>query len=346
MKMKTLITAMITVSLFLSFCEKNPFKGDEELKTEKQVFVLNGNARTVSVIDPNSGDVTNDVFTTGDIPNKILFNSKFIIVINSGTNSITIANRNNFKEVENIILGENLNPWSGYVYYDSILFVTNYADNSFSVINLNSKQSITKVPCGRNPEGIYVSDNRIYITTVNFNLNDFSYGNGYLYVYSVDDYSLIDSVEVGINPQDIEIGKDNKLHILCTGDYSSTFGSITVVNPYTLKVDTVLNIGSSPGSFCVCDDGVAYLAAGGWEYSGDENGYIYSYNTYTYEIYHNDKNPILTHRGVMDIAVDSEGVIYAACFEEDYVDIIKNGTVSSYLVGDGPTSLVVIEEEK
>ena len=311
----------------------------------QEVFVLNGLGRTVSRINMESGEVENNIFTTGDIPNSILSNSNWVIVVNSGTHSLTLGDRSNFSKTENIILGENLNPWDGFVYNDSIVFITNWSDNSIYAVNLNKKTVAAKINTGKNPEGIIVDTDKIFVTTVNYNTSTWTYGKGYVYVYSITDYSLIDSIEVGINPQAIAKGLDGKLHILCTGDYFQTFGQVFILDPVSLKKDTTLYFGGSPGSIAVSSNGVAYIAAGGWEYAGDTYGYIYKYDTKSHEIYRNHENPIKTHRGVMDIAVDADGNFYAACFEEDYVDVGRDSVEKSFLVGDGPQSIIVINEE-
>lgn len=315
------------------------------LLISQEIFVLNGLGRTVSRIDVESGEVENNIFTTGDAPNSILYNSNCIIVVNSGTHSLTLADRNNLSNAENIILGENLNPWEGFVYNDSIILVTNWVDNSIYVINLNQKTVIKKMNTGKNPEGIIVDSGKIFVTIVNYNFSNWTYDKGYVYVYSAEDYSLLDSIEVGINPQAIAEGMDGKLHILCTGDYFQTFGQVSILDPVTLQKDTTLQLGGSPGSIAVSSNGVAYIAAGGWEYAGDTHGYIYTYDTKTYEIHHNHENPIRTHRGVMDVATDTEGNFYAACFEEDYVDVGRDSVEKSFLVGDGPQSIMVIDRK-
>ena len=117
-------------------------------------------------------------------------------------------------------------------------YVSNWGGNSVTVIDLKNSKVIKSIEVGKNPEGLAIYDNKLFVSNS---------GDDNLSVIDLDTYdvSLIslkdsDSSPIGITPTDIKIDKDNKLlYVVCAGD-----NKLDVIDLTTLKIT-----GSIPAGF-------------------------------------------------------------------------------------------------
>jgi len=201
-------------------------------------------------------------------------------------------------------------------------------------VDIPSRSILRNIPIGNTLEGILIYGSRIFVTDVNYNPDNFSFGDGKLYYSDLPELTNWSSVTVGVNPQRMLIGSDGNLHIICTGNYSDTFGAIYVIDPTTVSITDSISIGGSPGYGVLNKNNLVFLGAGGWV----DYGEVYCYDGATYEILNGPANPIQTGAGAGGMVTDIYGNVYSCNFMEGTVSKINQfrQVVGTFFVGDGP----------
>ncbi len=305
------------------------------------LFVENSLGESVSRVDLTENRIWNDVFTTGNVPNQIKVKGDSLYILNSVSSTLQIVNLNTQKNVATIDLGTNKNPWNfAFCKSSGLIFVTNLMANSVSVVDIGKGAVVDSITVGQAPEGIVAVGKRVYVTNTAFDATTFSYGQGSVTVIDAASRSVVDSILTPINPQNLAVDAGGRIHVVCTGNFSTVPGSVLVVDLGSNSVLDTVVVGGTPSSITIAPNGVAYLGAGGWV----TNGNVLAYNASTFEVLHGADNPIRTATGAMDVLADDAGHVFVAAFNEDRVDVIDtkaDSVVDSYEVGDGPQSLAL-----
>jgi DNA-binding beta-propeller fold protein YncE len=303
-------------------------------------YVINTVGETLSKINLTTGVVTNDILPLGsDIlcyPNQIIVRDTLAYVIASGTDEIQIINLKTETTVDFINAGPGSSPfWMAFL-DDRYCYVTQMMYNSVAKVDVINRTVISENSVGLSPEGIIIADFKAYIAITAFDFNDYTYGQGKVVVHDTRGDTVLSEMNVGKNPQYLARDMSGRIHVICTGDYWSSFGMIYVIDP---GADTVLDsfsIGGSPGQLTIGPDDIAYLAAGGWV----TDGYIYTYNAASGEVYHNAGNPVLVDSGCAMVVAYQDSSVYEGNFKDYVVQMDSAGTqLASYAVGDGPIHL-------
>ena len=320
---------------------------------EREIFVINGLAETISVINPETLEIHNDVLTTGMWPNHLLYYNDRLYLVNSGDNEIEVFNETTFEKVGEIYLGAGSNPWMIiHAEGGSKGYVTNFARGDVAVIDLDSLSVTVRIPVGDGPEGGVYHDGKIYVCNTAWDYQLFDYNDGTVTVIDTVQDEVIKTVSVGTNPQSaISYPGLAEVHIICTGKnggLDSDDGQIYIIDT---DDDTVgqspLSIGGSPswtgGAFDTASQ-TAYLAGVGG---------LMSYNYITKEILNGSDNYILTGLNTATdffsgAVVDESGRSIFCCFYsrdkivvldlESYVEVM---TIEG---SDGVQSIYLFEE--
>lgn len=313
--------------------------------TPRTLYVLNGLGRTLSKMNLETSQITNNVVVVGDVPSRVHARGDKIYVVNSTPPSITIIDGRTDAVLKNIALAEGSNPWDmAFVGVDKA-YVTNWLANSVSVVDLTTGNELNTIHVGEGPEGILVVDNNAYVT------NTGGYPD-----YSPSTVSVIDirtdqvtkTLNVPMNPQDLAVAPDGNIHVVCTGNYVGVSGSVAVINPFgdvdytPLVVDTV-QIGGTPGDIAITTDGLAYLP----DFGNGSNGFLYSYNAFTLQVSHDASNPILVGNGATSVFFDAPANgLYVSNFSDDAVQLLNAGSgavLNTFGFGDGAQDMAVLE---
>ena len=308
---------------------------------QRQAFVINNLAETLSRIDLTTGDIQNHVTVLGDTPNDIAYSRGFLYVLNSTSADLQKIDPQSYSQVFDIPLTIGSNPYS-VALDSSYAYVSCLVSGEVDRYDLNSGQPRGAIVIGGCPEGVLIFGHHLYVAQTGFNPVDFSYGQGRVAIIDLDSFTLEREINVGKNPQAIFVSPDHNLHIVCTGNYDNVNGTIYIFNPVSQTLDDSISIGGQPAMGVVGTDGIAYLAAGGWT----DHGYIYSYNSLTGQIIHGPSNPIFSGLGVWSLAVDSLGFIYSCNYGSDTVTKLtpSGQIIATYGVGDGPQSMVILDD--
>ncbi len=126
---------------------------------------------------------------------------------------------------------------------------------------------------------------------------------------------------------------DGKVHVVCTGDYGTSFGKVSVINTTSDVVSQTITVGGSPGNIAISAAGVGYL--------GTFGAGLITYTSATGAIRDSATHPVLAGTDGSGVTFDVAGNVYVAAFGLDKVIKINaaNAMVKEYTVGDGPLSV-------
>ena len=159
-------------------------------------------------------------------------------------------------------------------------------------------------------------------------------------MFDIQDEVVLDSIEVGLNPQYLDLDPEGELNVVCTGDYWSVFGQIYRIDPTTDTVIDSISTGGNPGVISIGSDGVGYLAGGGWD---PDSGKVFTFDSYADTIIRGSENPIHTDCGVIAVTALHPSQVLTSNFDGDNISRMnKNGVLfNQYPVGNGPISTAI-----
>lgn len=300
-------------------------------------YVVNGTGETLSKINLETGVVENNILTLGSdvlcYPTQIVVRDTLAYVLNSGTNEIQIIDLNTETTVAFINVGADFSPfWMAFL--DSqFVYVTSFTQNNVARVDVINESIVSQTPVGISPEGIIIRDFKAYIAITAFDHQTWEYGQGKVVVFDTHTDTVIEELDVGTNPQYLACDSLGRIHVVCTGDYWSSFGMIYIINADVDVVVDSFSIGGSPGNITISPDNIAYLAAGGWV--GD--GYVYTYNALSGQMYHPSDNPLVVDSGCMMTVAWQDTTVFVGTFKDYVTEIDSAGnSLQSFALGDGP----------
>lgn len=196
---------------------------------------------------------------------------------------------------------------------------------------------IYEFPVIRGPTPVLYHDGLLFAGSVNYDIVTGEYGQGYITVIDCVDETVLDTVDVGVNPQDLVLLDSGEIAVACTGNYIDIYGSIHILDPGSMKVTMKIETGGSPAYLAAGKDGIIYAA-------GFMNGLI-SCNSSTGEILEGPDNP--AGYGGSGLAVDPEAEeIYVSIFDQDIVKVysFEYELTGILPVGDGPQDLLMVDD--
>ncbi len=307
---------------------------------ENHLYVVNGTSETLSRIDLETGEVENHIVTLGAVPNQVVYNEDMLYVVNSFSPSLMVIDPGTNSVVEEIALPVNSNPWN-VALAEGFAYVTGLATALVYKIDPGQGSIVATFATGQSPEGVIVYEGRLYVANTGFDPVDFEYGQGTVSIIDLASGNALETVNVGKNPQALAVGPDGIISIICTGDYFSVTGMIYFLEPSENTIIDSISTGGTPVLPVINQQGIGFVAAGGWV----DSGYIYSYDAVSRTVLRGSDNPILVGTGAIGIALDSLGYLYCACLLANSVTKFDaQGTVvETYPVGSGPVSLALID---
>ncbi len=296
------------------------------------IYVVNSESRTISRIDTATQQVNNAFASLGYIPNRLVLDEGHIYVVNSGDNAIQMIDRQTGVTIRYIGLGVSVNPWEG-IRHDDYLYVTGLFTNRVYKISLQSYTVVADCIVGEAPEGLAVWGDRLYVS--NTGGYQSGYANSSVSVIDLDTFSVMQTIPVWFNPQYL-IAHDGYIHVSCTGNWTSAFGKVCVIDPQTDTVIQTLDIGGNPGGL--------WADASGKVWIGDlMNTGVYRYDTNGWSILNGSGNPLSPGGGAVDGGAGFIAVLDSSWGQSGKV-YLRHPDFSAwqqYTVGLAPTDLKV-----
>ena len=307
-----------------------------------RAVVVNGMTSGMSVLDialpPRVTDHFGDI-VLGTSANRVVVQGGEAFVVNSGTfgsaqnASIQVIDIETASLLRTIPLPDGDSPWTLAFVDDQKAYVTNLYTDSVTILDPQEDGPSAilgriELPSGTAPEGIVVHEGRAFTANTGLDFNTFVYGAGSVSVIDAASDTVVDAdgdptngvdtpvYLTGTNPQDLGADAEGNLWVVCTGDWTSVFGELDVVDTATLALEDSVEIGGSPGSIAVGSH-VALI--------GDGTGArLFAADLMTRTMIHDASNPIVLSTTewsfVPDIVFDRLGqVAYALAFMDDRI---------------------------
>ena len=312
---------------------------------ERSLYVINGLAETLSRVNVETGAVTNNIQILGLVPNQLFIDNEgrrdgIVYVLNSSSDDLQMVQLDPVTTVRTISLGADRNPYSLAFLDDSTVAVSNLLSGTLTEVNTRAGVIDTEYAVGPAPEGMVYCDGELFVCLTAFDFGTFTYGQGRVAVVSPDSDRVVATIPVGSNPQSAVLDYEREILVLCTGDFSSAFGQIYVIDPVTRTVTDSVATGGSPGQLALAPDGLVYISAGGWV----GNGEVYVFDSHTHTMVRGTANPIPVGTGSAAVAADIFANGYSCDFSVDQVSRMAGGTKDrTYALGDGPGAAAVYE---
>jgi DNA-binding beta-propeller fold protein YncE len=218
--MKKLIVLLSICTVVVS-CTKVKDNLNESFLTGSGVFILNeGNFRwgngSLSFYSYDSLKIYNNLFFNingrplGDVPNsmEIYGEKSYIVVNNSG--KIEVVSSNSLESISTI--NGLISPRNIKIVNENRAYVTSIYSDSVAIIDLFDNVISGYINLRRSSEAIVVSGNKAFIS----NWLD---GNEVM-VVNTENNVVVDSMQVGVEPESMVIDRNNILWVLCNGGWA------------------------------------------------------------------------------------------------------------------------------
>ncbi|MFC1714019.1 YncE family protein [Candidatus Poribacteria bacterium] len=256
------VTGLLSFLLIFTLigCGEDEEEDEELLVASGTVYIVNGAAETISVFEPETSEMNNDVVPVGKWPNDIKIAGSKVYVVNTGDNNVQIMDLA-LTEIDMIDIGEGTGPekidFVGYKAYVSCFNI-----NSVNVVDLASGQVTKSIEVGTAPWGVAAAGGKVYVCNSNAVFDAAAgataYGDGTVSVIDSATDEVIATIDVDLNPTEIAVSGGNVI-VMCTGNYDDITGKLTVIDPASDTVAQVIDLGAAPSGLAVSPNGKAYM---------------------------------------------------------------------------------------
>ena len=245
------------------------------------LYVVNSQSRTLSRIDMVSDQVQNTFSILGNVPNRVVMDENYLYLVNSGDNSIQKIDKTSGNTVANHLVAVGSNPWDA-IFHEGYLYVTGLFTYRVYKMDAASGQVLGSVQVGTAPEALCVVGDKLYVT----NAGDYAqnYAGSSLSVIDLPSFSVINTIEVGLNPQYLRF-HEGYLHVSCTGNWADLGGSIAILDTQDDSLIQTIELGGTPGNIWIDANDIAWVADSG----GNQ---MYRYHALDFEIINGGSNSL------------------------------------------------------
>ncbi len=214
------LTALIAVSCIKT--DDPPLSDAEEsFIAGNGVFIINegnftwGNG-SISYFSYDSAEIFNNVFETinerplGDVPNSMVISGDYAYIVVNNSGKVEVVRKKSLKSVATIT--GLISPRSIAVIDNSKAYISSLYSDSVAIISLKDNTISGYINIRRTSESILVSGKKAFVSNW--------YGGNEVVVINTDLDKMIDSIEVGEEPESMAIDNKNILWVLCNGGWA------------------------------------------------------------------------------------------------------------------------------
>jgi hypothetical protein len=311
----------------------------------RSAYVLSANDAKVARVDLDTGAVLPGVATAGIFANRIERDAagQLGVIVSSGSDEVALFDFASETLLGTVPLPAGSNPWTAEI-AGTRVFVTCLLTDLLYEIDAASLSLVDSAVTGVAPEGMVAAGSRLYVANTGFDFGTFSYGPGTVTVLDLADLSPVDTISVSLNPQDCLLAADGRVHVVCTGNFAGTTGSVDVIDPAIGAVTAALPVPAYPGGGVASTSGEVYLSVTTAAFGSE----IWAYDAISLALAHGASNPLLPSLDFYgEPAVSAENELLVPDFSADLLLLetpAAPGTPVAILVGDGPTDVAVVEK--
>jgi len=244
--------------LLLTSCDEgNTPKGRDFPDAAREIYILNGLAESISLLNPSTLEMRSHVMLTGMVPNDLVYYEDKLFVVNSGSNSLSIFNESSFALIKEMDLGPNRNPMKLIVDDSGRGWITNLMRGTLSVVDMETLEFLfsgeEEISVGTAPEGGDFLNHRVFVcNTGGYNADTQDFAAGSLSVIDSRNFDFQTlALPENANPRSARAFPQwNQLHVYLTGLQSQDDGQILVYQVPEDDGDVVFlnsySIGGSP----------------------------------------------------------------------------------------------------
>ncbi|MDD3322243.1 MAG: hypothetical protein PHS59_12450 [Paludibacter sp.] len=272
MKNKSYISVLLIIAFSITGCnDMNDIEKVRDYPTEietTQIFVLceglfNLNNSTLASYNFEKQELNTNFFLSsnnrglGDTANDMqLYGSKLYVVVNVSS-EIEVLDINTGKSIKQIPMFDEKGVARQPRFIDFLngkAYVCSF-DGTVVQIDTTTLEINAVVECGRNPDGICVANNKVYVS--NSGGLDFPYFDSTVSVLNTNPLKEIKKITVGLNPYKIHSDKEGDVYVVTRGNYGDIPYSFKKINSNTDEVvKTFSDIQAL--NFTICND-TAYI---------------------------------------------------------------------------------------
>lgn len=298
------------------------------------VYVLNSGSQTVTEINLDNQIVNNSFLSIGLNSNQIVVNNNRIWVVNSGDNNIKAYNRLSGAQEKTYTLDNSSKPWN-MLETDDAIYVTGMMNSKLYRI-LKSDDSITTLDMIYGPEGMLLYNNKIYVVCSGYNSQ--IYYQGRINIVNQNTFTQEDQIDVPTNPQAIVKDNNNHIYVVSSGNYSYETGKLTKIDPSSISVSNIYDIGGTPNSIFISPDQKLYL--------GDGLGTgFYVFDTISQQFINNTVNPLIPGGNVIMFHDGNKYVLKSNVNANSHLEVYdsNNLLLHDYTCAIGAVDFKIIE---
>ncbi|MCL2064730.1 MAG: T9SS type A sorting domain-containing protein [Candidatus Cloacimonetes bacterium] len=261
----------------------------------QEIYIVNSNSETLSHVQIYDFSVTNNFAQIGQYGNHITYHEERLYIVNSGDNNIQVVDlegvTRGFINLEN-----SSNPWHINI-HNGFIYVTGLFTGKLYRIDLNAPFNThfdkadgnflyNELFIGTTPQGMLVHDNKMFVALAGVYFPD--YGQGKVAIIDLETFSIVDTIDVAQNPQELIVDSRGYIHVVCTGNYAELTSKIVIFDSQNFEIVHTLDFDWS--FFTTIQkgpDGLIYVG----------NGFGLGFATYdpiTYEIINGFGNTLFT----------------------------------------------------
>ncbi|MCB2208017.1 MAG: YncE family protein [Bacteroidetes bacterium] len=241
--MKKLVSFTLIIAVLFAACKKEDTQ-PEESGLKDGVFIVNqgnftaGNA-SLSYFESATSVLTNDLFyevndaPLGDVAQSISIDGDlaYIVINNSGNIYVIDRKTAEFKGK----ISQLSSPRFFLKINDQKAYVSDLASNSISIVNPESYELTGAINVNRSTENMVLIGKKAYVAHWSGYLQAIK--NNQVLIIDTETDALIDSIQVGVEPNSMVVDKDQNLWVLCSGGYDNEeVPSLWKINPQDKSV--------------------------------------------------------------------------------------------------------------
>lgn len=197
---------------------------------QQTLYVVQALDESLGRVELPAGTVNDHVLDLGYGCNDIMTTGSRLYVTNSLLNTVQEIDIASGQTLRDMPTTGGTNPYSVVALNADTLAVSCWVTNNLLLLRLTDGAVVGNIPVGVAPQGLLAYEAKLYVCLTRY-LSPGVFGAGAVMVYDRATLELLDSLQVGINPQSITADGQGRLHVVCTNAYGGAGGASTCLTP-------------------------------------------------------------------------------------------------------------------